>query len=155
MELKEDLKKIIKGKTVILGIGNPLRGDDAAGAELADRLKNNFDCINGEEVPENYTQDIISKKPDTLIIIDVINIMGKPGDIILLKPEQLRDECFNSHHVPIKVLVSYLKNFIKDNIYIIGIQPKLMQYGSEISKEVSESIDILEKIFSDISELKN
>lgn len=154
-ELKEDLQKILKGKTVILGIGNPLRGDDAAGTELAERLRNCFDCINGEEVPENYTQEIIAKNPDTLIIIDVVDIRGEPGDIVLLKPEQLKDECFDSHRVPIKVLITYLRNFIKDNIYILGIQPKLLHYGSILSKEVSESVNILEKIFSDLSELKN
>ena len=122
---------------------------------LNQKLKNKFDCINCEEIPENYTRDIISKNPDTLIIFDVIDIKGEPGDIILLEPENLNDKCFDSHHVPIKVLITYLKNFIKDNIYIIGIQPKHLDFNSKLSEEVSESVNLLEKIFSSISELKN
>jgi len=156
-ELKGDLKKILNGKVVILGIGNPLKGDDAVGTELVDRIKNlsNFDCIKCEIHPENYTQEIISKKPDTLIIIDAVSINGNPGDVVLLEPKQLKDECFDSHRIPVSILIKYLKNYIKDNIYILGIQPKIISYGNYLSKEVSESIDILEKIFIDISKLKN
>ena len=156
-ELKLDLKKILKGKIAILGIGNPFKGDDAVGTVLVERIDNlnNFDCINCGMSPENYTQEIISKNPDTLIIIDAVNINGKPGDVVLLKPEKLKDECFDSHRIPISVLIKYLKNYIKDNIYVLGIQPKIISYGTHLSKEVSESIDILQKIFTDVSKLKN
>ena len=156
-ELKLDLKKILKGKIVILGIGNLFKGDDAVGTELVERIENlnNFDCINCGISPENYTQEIISKKPDTLIIVDAVNINGNPGDVVLLRPEQLKDECFDSHRIPINVLIKYLKNYIKDNIYILGIQPKIINYGSHLSREVSESIDILQEIFTNVSKLKN
>jgi hydrogenase 3 maturation protease len=156
-KLKNDLKEILKGKIVIIGIGNPMRGDDAVGNELVERIMNTvkFDCIKCEEVPEDYTADIISKNPDTLLIIDAINLNQNPGDIIILKPEQLKDECFDAHRIPISVFVKYLKNFVKNNVYILGIQPKNISYNSFLSEEVSESIEMLEKLFNDISELKN
>ena len=156
-KLKGDLKKILNGKVVILGIGNPLKGDDAVGAELVDRIENlnNLDCIKCEIHPENYTREIISKNPDTLIIVDAVNINGNPGDVVLLESEQLNDECLDAHRIPLSVLIKYLKNYIKDNIYILGIQPKIISYGSNLSKEILESIDVLEKIFLDISKLKN
>ena len=153
----ENLLEILKGKTVVLGIGNTLKGDDAAGSLLIEKIKkfSNFLCINCEEVPENYTGDIISEKPDTLLIIDAVNIGSEPGDIFILKPEQLQDDCSDAHRVPLKVLILYLKNYIEPDIYILGIQPKLIGFSEKISEEVSGSISILEKMFKDISELKN
>ena len=53
-ELKKDIRKIIKGKTLIVGIGNPLRGDDAAGLELAEKLK----------TPSLVTSDTMTFKPN-------------------------------------------------------------------------------------------
>ncbi len=155
--LKDDLEKILKGKIVILGLGNPLKGDDAAGMIFVEKIEglDKFECVKGGLFPENYTGEVISKKPDTLIIIDAININGSPGDIVLLKPEQLKDESFASHGTPISVLIKYLSNFIKDNIYIIGIQPKVVSFGNQLSVEVSESVDMLEEIFTDISKLNN
>jgi len=155
--LKDDLEKILKGKIVILGIGNPVKGDDAAGMIFVEKIErlDRFECIKGGLFPENYTGEIILKKPDTLIIIDAINMNGSPGDIVLLKPEQLKDESFASHGTPISVLIKYLSNFIKDNIYILGIQPKVVNVGNQLSKEVLESVDTLEKIFTDISKLNN
>lgn len=156
-KLKNDLKKLLQGKIVIIGIGNPLRGDDAAGNELVKRIMNivGFDCLQCEEVPENFTADIILRNPDTLLIIDAINLKHNAGDVTLLKPEQLRDECFDAHRIPLSVFVKYLKNFVKNDVYILGIQPKNISYTNLLSEEVSESIQMLEKLFTDISEQKN
>ena len=156
-ELKENLLNILKGKTVVFGVGNVLKGDDGAGPVLTEKIRRlpNFLCINGEEIPENYTGDIILEKPDTLLIIDAINIGSEPGDVFILRPEQLKDDCSDAHHIPLKVLILYLQNYIESDIYILGIQPKPLSYSEQLSEEVSESISALEKIFKDISELKN
>ncbi len=157
INLKCELEKILKGKVVILGIGNPFKGDDAVGIAFVDKIENlnNFDCINTGLFPENYTGEIISKKPDTLLIVDAVNINGNPGDVALLQPEQLNDKNFDSHRTSISLFVKYLKNFIDDNIYILGIQPKIISFGNQLSEEVKESINNLEKIFTDISKLNN
>lgn len=154
-ELKEELRKIIKGKTVILGIGNLSKGDDAAGSLLIERIKkySGFTYINCEEIPESYTGDIIKEKPDTLIIIDSVNVSSEPGDIFILNPEQLQDSCLNAHRIPLKVLILYLSNYITADIYIIGIQPKVVTLTNVVSEEVLKSVSILEKIFKDLSEL--
>ncbi len=47
-------------RTVILGVGNPLHGDDAIGPNLVDRLRGRLEAtlINAGEVPENYLSTI-------------------------------------------------------------------------------------------------
>ena len=156
-ELKERLKEILNGKTVILGIGNRMKGDDAVGSLFAEKIKElpNFYCINGEDVPENYTGDIILENPDTLLIVDSINIQSEAGDVFILKPEQLSNECTDAHRIPLKVLIKYIRNYTKTDVYILGIQPKFLNIANQISEEVSSSLSILEKIFKDLSELKN
>ena len=40
--MKSVLKEIFKGKIVIVGVGNTLRGDDGFGPMLIEKLKKNF-----------------------------------------------------------------------------------------------------------------
>ncbi|GAG05135.1 unnamed protein product, partial [marine sediment metagenome] len=64
------LRGELKGKIVLLGVGNRIRGDDAAGPELIEILKKRppdvgkeIFLFDGEEVPENYLIPITNLKP--------------------------------------------------------------------------------------------
>ena len=53
---KTTLADILKGKIVIVGIGNILKGDDGLGPILSERLETVLDipCINAGSALENY-----------------------------------------------------------------------------------------------------
>ena len=57
---------------VIVGIGHPLRGDDALGPSLVKRLDGHLDalCIDAGSAPENYLGKIIKASPDVILFID-------------------------------------------------------------------------------------
>ncbi len=71
----EQLNKLRGSKTVLVGIGNTLKGDDGAGPLLCQELTGKIcaELINADTVPENYIQPIIHKKPQSLIIIDAVD----------------------------------------------------------------------------------
>ena len=72
-QILEQLKKISSSKTLILGIGQLLKGDDGAGPFICKELsgKISAELIDAGSVPENYIQPIIKKTPKNLLIIDV------------------------------------------------------------------------------------
>ena len=81
------LEEIFKGKKriVICGIGNDIRGDDAFGVIVAERLKGmiedpNVLIINCGEVPENYTGKIKDFEPDLVVFVDAVDFRGKSGN---------------------------------------------------------------------------
>ena len=89
--LLEQLEKLRGSKTVILGIGNTLKGDDGAGPLVCEGLSGKVcaEVMDVGTVPENYIQPIIKKRPQNLVIIDAIDFGGLVGEIKVFKPEQI------------------------------------------------------------------
>ena len=58
-------EKIFKGKVVIVGVGNVLRGDDGLGPVFVERLKSKVGvpCINAGNAFENYMGCLLYTSP--------------------------------------------------------------------------------------------
>jgi len=147
------LKEILKKKLAVLGVGSELRGDDGVGPYLSERLSSlnseSFLSINGDLVPENFTRDLRKFQPANIIIIDAAFMEKSAGDIEIVRINELTGISFSSHSMPLSVLGKYLSQEIGANIYILGIQPINIDFGSEISLEVREAAN---KIFEMIKE---
>jgi hydrogenase 3 maturation protease len=146
----EHLRSHLKGKVVILGIGNSLRSDDAVGSELASRLKDkvSFLVFDAAATPENYLGKIIKEKPDTVVIIDAVDFGGSPGEFRELEEADLKTvNLFFTHNASLSLTINYLQSHLKLDIIILMIQPKTIVFGDTISKEVSESLVKLEDWF--------
>ena len=141
----ESLSNKLRGKVMILGVGNPLRGDDGAGPYLINQLEGQVDAIllDCGEVPENFLGKIAENQPDTIIIIDAIDLGISPGAVAILEENNLRDTSWSTHHAPLKLFIDYVKTELGDNVLILGIQPKSTGFGSKISDEVRETIHLL------------
>ncbi len=153
LQLKESLETFLKdhGKVFILGIGNDMRGDDAVGPILANRLFSEFQnhidvvVVNGGSVPENYTGTIRRENPSHIIFIDAVEMGKETGHVKLVKKEEISNYSISTHAMPISFLIKYLESAVDSKIILIGIQPKNMELGQDISKEVEKSI---EKVFN-------
>jgi hydrogenase 3 maturation protease len=143
-----DLKSILKGKVVILCLGNPDRGDDSAGSYLASLIKEKtpYEVIDAGVIPENYTGVVEKLKPDTIIIVDSVQFEGNVGESRIFSGEDLRSGKISTHDVSPKLLVEYLKSSTNADIYILGIKPKSNKLGEALSSEVKNTIGELKAI---------
>ncbi len=147
------LKDFLQGaeKVVICGIGNDVRGDDAFGVIVAEELKNRLKSdkiviLNCGGVPESYVGKIVNENPTHVIFIDAVDFGGKPGEIVIADPEGTLGESFSTHRLPLKLLVSYLKQNINAKFILIGCQPKQLGLFIEMSEEVKQSAEKLVEI---------
>ncbi len=140
--MKNKLKNILKGKIIIIGIGNVLRGDDGFGPLLIERIKDNVNavCIDAGSAPENYAGKITKLKPDTILIVDAVHLGLKPGEYEILKKNDINKSGFTTHTLSPVMFIEYLEKEINANIYIIGIQPENTSFGEEISGNVAETL---------------
>ncbi len=131
-------------KTVVLCIGNRDGGDDAIGPYIADRLStiqlHDMFIIDAGIVPENFTGVIKQHNPETLLIIDAIDMSITPGEIRRVSPERIGLMHISTHGIPLSVFIKYLEQYMK-KIILIGIQPQHMQ--GVMSKQVRKSADVL------------
>jgi len=144
----------LKGKVLILGVGNPLRGDDGAGPYLIKQLKGRIGAtlLNGEEEPENLLDQISGMKPDSILIVDSVNLRANPGSVALLEENQIGRKSPFTHHASLKLFIECVKGETGAKVLVLGIQPKSIEIGQAISSEVKESIghlrDILIRAFA-------
>ncbi|AEK72746.1 hydrogenase maturation peptidase HycI [Thermococcus sp. 4557] len=141
MELLELLKKA--KRVVVCGIGNEVRGDDAFGVLVAERLKEmvnnpNVLILNCGEVPESYTGKITKFEPDLVVFVDAVDFGGEHGEIVLANPEGTLGEAVSTHSLPLKVLVGYLKTRLNAEFVLLGCQPAVLGLFQEPSEIITE-----------------
>jgi hydrogenase 3 maturation protease len=144
----ELLTERLNGKVMILGVGNTLRGDDGAGPYLVKQLEGQVDAIllDCGEVPENFLGKVVEIQPDNILIIDAVDLGANPGAVAILNENELVGAGWSTHRASIKLLINCLKADTGSNVLIIGIQPKFIDFGTEISVEVKKTIRLLQRI---------
>jgi hydrogenase maturation protease len=135
---------------MIVGVGNRLLGDEGVGLHIIDKLSqipippyvNIVDC----------GCDLLNlmaylNKPERVIIIDAIRAGGEPGEIYSLDFSRLtttKVEMCSAHQIKtvdaLRLIKLIYPSLADCEILVIGVEPKTMKLGSDLSKEVSESI---------------
>ncbi|MDP2911600.1 MAG: hydrogenase maturation peptidase HycI [Candidatus Omnitrophota bacterium] len=139
------MKDILKGKVVMLCIGNIERGDDGLGPYFAAMIKGKapYEVIDAGTAPENWTGVVARLNPDTIIIVDAISFDGRPGETRIFKGDDLRTGKISTHDVSPKLLIEYLKESTNADIYILGIKPESNEFGQPLSPAVKQSLNNL------------
>ena len=151
--LLRQLNTLRNSETVIVGIGNILKGDDGAGPHVCEQLKLANICaevIDADTVPENYIQQIIKKAPQNLLVIDAIDFGAPPGTIRIFEPEQLSSHVISTHSLSPRLFVDTVCRDISIDVYFIGIQPAQIQLGQSLSQQVSPAIKLLSQTLAEI-----
>jgi len=151
-DIKEKLVGTMKGKVVILGIGNDLRGDDGFGSMLVKGLEGKVrgTVFDGGRSPENYIGKIIRERPDTILIVDALDMGVKPGEMVVWKPERLRKGEFSTHHLSLPLMASMIQSETGAKILIIGVQPARIKLKEGLSPPVERTLKRLKVILEEI-----
>lgn len=68
------------------------------------------------------------------------------GDIKLVSRDKIANISISSHSMPLSFLIKYLEIDISFELLIVGVVPKNMDFGTDISPEIQESLTYLEGI---------
>ena len=137
-------------RTIVLGIGNRLGGDDAAGPCLVDMLNQRakkakvgarieIAAIDAGTAPESHTSVVRRRRPDLLILVDAADMSLPPGTQRTIPPEKIGILSFSTHHMPLSMFVTYVKEFC-GKVLLIGVQPEEAIMGKRLSKAVRNSV---------------
>jgi len=147
------LRNRLQGRVLILGIGNPLRGDDAAGPELIRRLSSSslptvkpMLLLDVGEVPENYLGKIVKERPDTIVLVDAVDLGASPGTVRVVGKDDIRAEFLSTHSVNLNMVAEYIEQETSADVFVLGIQPETLGFGEEISEPVRESLEKIVKV---------
>ena len=145
-------------RITVIGIGNLLLKDEGIGVHIADALQeldlpDNVEIIDGGTSPD---LPAYLEPTDKLIIIDAVEAGGKPGTVYRFYPDDLTPETgelISLHELGLMSslkMMSLLGNEPKE-VTIIGVQPKEIDWGTELSTELREKIpDIVGIVLKEI-----
>lgn len=140
------LKNVKPADVVLVGIGNTLKGDDAAGSILAARLQllpNDLSVLDAGSVPENHIGKIIALKKPILIFADAMDFKGEPGEFKIFNINDIYDGNIATHSFSLGFLTDLIRSEVDCSSYVLGIQPVSMKMGEAISEQVRMAIDRL------------
>jgi hydrogenase 3 maturation protease len=152
LDLIEYLRSLNQN-SLIIGVGNPLRGDDGFGPALIAGLhgKTRINLLDAEEIPEAFLDQAVQMAPDKLLIADAVALGGLPGEAALMPPEQLGQKiAISTHNLPLLMFIKFFREQSPNTeVMLLGVQPKGIEFGKELSPEIRKTIDSLVGIISD------
>jgi hydrogenase 3 maturation protease len=158
-EWKNKLTQLIsentKNKLSFLGIGNPIKSDDAVGLYILSKLRKKhganpkrFLKIVHSSSPERALSKIVEgqhqqrqRNPEATIIFDALESNSRPGTIIFANVRETRYGFFATHDIPLRLLSTVVTNSSK--IFILGVQPANMDIGEKLSDVVLVSANLI------------
>ena len=145
MTLRDEIAGWLKGfeRLAIMGIGKPLRGDDAIGVEIAKRLEKglpaNVAVFNCEVVPENFLSDIERFKPSHILMIDAAQLDLGPGEARLISIEKITGVALSTHTMPLSLTAEILRGNLGAEIVLLGIKPERTEFGEGLSFKLQKA----------------
>jgi hydrogenase 3 maturation protease len=133
---------------ILLGIGNPLNGDDGVGIYVAERFrKDDWIPLTCGTAPENFTGIIRKTRPSCLVLVDAAAMGISPGEYRIIPRDKIEDVSIGTHQLPLSFLIDFLSDTV-ERIILIGIQPERAGTGEEISLPVRRGADRLLRVLS-------
>ena len=140
-----EVKRSIE-ETLIVGIGNRYRGDDAFGcivaSELAERVAGDITCIEHDGEPAGLIE--CWRGYDNVILIDAVSSGAAVGEIFQFDlAQQALPEAFNlySTHafgVPQAVELARALGKLPKKIRFVGVEAQCFNAGEALSSKISE-----------------
>lgn len=160
---KEPLRNALahSRRPAFVGLGQELRGDDAAGVILARRLSHD---LRGESdpppsptpvrwffeagaLPEASAGPLRRFGPDRVVFLDAAELGEPPGSVRWIEPGQLESGRLGTHTFPMSGFAGYLEAELRCRVSLLGIQPKRMDFDAPLSEEVLSAIDEIVRFF--------
>ena len=158
----EYIPSYYRAETLILGVGNPLFGDDGFGPAVVEELENRgrlpagtvaLDV--GTGVREILFNLLLSDvRPKNIIIIDALDCGRSPGDVFKVAIDEvpaIKKHDFSLHLAPSLNLLKELKESGRVEVDIIACQPEsipeIVRVGlsAPVAGAVKETADYLTK----------
>ncbi len=149
-------------RIVVLGVGNELNGDDAAGVLVARALKRKMAriargtspvnaavqagsapdvlVIEAGLAPENFSGLLRRFHPQEVIFVDAADLAQPPGAWAWVDWQDAGGFGGSTHLLPLSVFAEYLIHEFACQVAFIAIQPLQLDFGSGVSRPVQKAI---------------
>jgi hydrogenase 3 maturation protease len=148
--LERDLRFRLAGNVVVMGIGNPERGDDGAGLLVAGLVAQALAAgtlpggrrvlvLQAGDVPESFLGPVAAARPAAVLLVDAVDMGASPGSAALLEPEDLQGGGMFTHRTPLSLLSKFLRRETGADVLVLAIQPRSVAWDDPMSPDVEDA----------------
>jgi hydrogenase maturation protease len=149
-------------KTLVLGLGNILLGDEGVGVRVVERLQERYEFPQGVQVLDGGTLalDLLPYVEDTdrLLVIDALELGAEPGTIARLEGDQVPASLsvkISPHQMGLAdvLAAARLRDVYPGQVVLWGVQPGVMGAGLELSSPVAAQVEVLvDRVLAELSQ---
>jgi len=149
--LRKDADPDRPPRVAVVGLGHELRGDDAAGIVVTQRLirderppsaiRPSALIVSAGSAPENCTGVLRRFDPDLVMLVDAAQMGAPPGAVRWLAWQETSGLSASTHTMPPYVLAKYLTAELKCQMAVLGIQPADTTLGAPLSAPVERAVN--------------
>jgi hydrogenase maturation protease len=135
--------------SAVIGLGNPLMGDDGFGLIALARLREQW-LLEDVELADGGTWGMsllpLIEDADRVVLLDAIAAGAKPGELVILERERLPiylTRKLSPHQVDLRdvLAAAEFRGTLPRETVAIGVQPGSVSMGLELTPEVEAGID--------------
>jgi hydrogenase maturation protease len=134
--------------TIVIGVGNPWRGDDGVATEIIQRLsaKEHLPCIFYDGGTDALALLDLIPQYGKAIIIDAVTMGAAPGTVRVFSPAEakinIQGDALSTHGFGLAELLHFIEELsIKTEIVIVGIEPEKIDFGLGLSAVVAGKVE--------------
>lgn len=143
----------LTGRVALVGMGQELRGDDAAGVIVARAMQalleehqpaasaSRWLAVDAGPAPENFTGLLRRFRPDVVVVVDAAHMGERAGAVGCLDWQAAGGLSASTHTLPLHVLAQYLTTELDCRLVLIGIQPGNSELGACLSPPVRAAVE--------------
>jgi hydrogenase maturation protease len=138
---------VADGRTPVhlVGVGNELRGDDAAGLEIVSKLRSRLGTSPARGVkiharspmPERLLAKLASDD-GRIVIFDAVEASKQPGEVVFCRLSDTKYGFFATHNIPLRLVPGLAQR--KSDTFLVGVQPASLEVGGGLSETMRESV---------------
>jgi hydrogenase maturation protease len=135
--------------TLIVGLGNPLRGDDGVGVRVAralaeQELPGDVEVLDGGTLGLGLVPLMEGRR--RVIVVDAADVGRTPGQFVRFRLGDARllgdDQHLSVHAAGLRdaLLLARALDMLPDEVVLVGVQPVNLEWNSSLSPEVEAAI---------------
>lgn len=155
-DLREALRERLRGRTCLMGIGNPDRGDDGFGVRLAEAVQalGYPDVIVAERTPERFVPQLRRGNVRTVLFLDAVDMGAAPGDVALWDGCEIvaRYPQVSTHKLSLGTLARLIESETDGatRVFLLGVQSQSVDHASGLSEPVRTTLDALRDLLAEV-----
>ena len=126
----------------VVGVGNPMRGDDGFGPAVVAALpqRDGMAAFDAGMAPENWLGPIARANPRAILVVDAAGLDEPPGTLRLLRADELESVGASTHGLPLGFFLTMAEQRCGAPAHLLAVQPQSMGLGDPMAQPVRAAV---------------